>query len=67
MIYNFKDKGLEIKFTWRERISLFFLGRIIMTYKESYHFSAALMSLVQTSLQKYGDAREHIHPKLPKK
>lgn len=67
MIYNFKDKGLEIKFTWRERISLFFLGRITMTHKESYHFSAALMSLVQTSLQKYGDAREHIHPKPPKK
>lgn len=59
MDYHFGDKGLEIKFSWKERLSLFFKGILKMNEYSSYKHSAVLLKLVNSAVTKYGDGNKH--------
>ena len=59
MNYHFGEKGLEIKFSWRERLSLFFKGVYKLDAFGSYKHSAVLLKLVNDAITKYGDGKKH--------
>ena len=55
MNYNFGEKGLEIKFTFKERFFLLFRGVVKLDAYSSYKHSAVLLKLVHDANVKYGD------------
>jgi hypothetical protein len=59
MNYHFEDKGLEIKFSWKERLSLLFRGVIKLNHYSSYQYAAVLLKIVNTAVKKYGDGSKH--------
>jgi hypothetical protein len=59
MQFLFKKEGLEIKLSWRERLSLFFKGKILFSRYDSYVFNATLLRIVSENSKKYGDSKEH--------
>jgi len=59
MQYFFKEKGLKIKFSFKERLSLFFKGHLELDDYTSYEHSAALLKLVSDATTKYGDGKVH--------
>ncbi len=59
MNYNFGEKGLEIKFTFKERFFLLFRGVVKLDAYSSYKHSAVLLKLVHDANVKYGDGKKH--------
>ena len=59
MKYYFKEEGLEIKFSFKERLSLFFKGILKLNSYDSYKHSSMFMKLISDSIKKYGDSSLH--------
>jgi len=59
MKYLFKEKGLQIKFSFKERLTFFFTGSLKLNYFHSYKYSAILLKLVADATKKYGDGKIH--------
>jgi hypothetical protein len=59
MKYFFTEKGLIIKFSFKERLIFFIKGFIKLNCYESYKHSAFLLKLVSEAIQKYGDGKIH--------
>ncbi len=59
MNYHFGKKGLEIKFTFKERFFLLFRGIVKLDAYSSYKHSAVLLKLVHDATAKYGDGTKH--------
>jgi hypothetical protein len=59
MKYNFKEEGLEIKLSWKERLRFLFHGGINMNAYQSYEHFGALIKLASDGVMKYGDSSKH--------
>tara|TARA_R110000772_G_scaffold267228_1_gene390755 strand:+ start:1793 stop:2008 length:216 start_codon:yes stop_codon:yes gene_type:complete len=53
------DKGLEIKYSWKERFTFFFLGRTLFNRKSAYLYYTHMLHLISEGVQKSGDFKEH--------
>ncbi len=59
MQFYFLKNNIEIKLTWKERLSLFFAGKIILNRLASYKLNASLLKICADNSIKYGDSKEH--------
>jgi hypothetical protein len=59
MKYFFNEKGLIIKFSFREKLIIFIKGFIKLNYYDSYKHSSFLLKLVSDAVAKYGDGNVH--------
>ena len=54
MKYYFTEKGLIIKFSFKEKLIFFIKGFIQLNYYDSYKHSAFLLKLISDATSKYG-------------
>ena len=59
MRFYFKEEGIDIKLSWRERATIFFKGILSFNRLESYKLNASFMKILADSTKKYGDSNEH--------
>jgi len=54
-----KKKHLEIQFSWKEILFIVIRGHFKMDNYSVYKFSNVITSIIQSLLEKYGDASKH--------
>jgi hypothetical protein len=59
MKYYFNERGLIIKFSFKERLIFFVKGFMKLNYYDSYKYSAFLLKIVSEAMIKYGDGKIH--------
>jgi len=59
MKFIFKDEGIDIKLSWKERLTICFKGLLSFNRLESYKLNASFMKILADSTKKYGDSNEH--------
>jgi|TARA_R100001460_G_scaffold28981_1_gene57734 hypothetical protein len=59
MKFIFKERGIDIKLSWKERLTICFKGLLSFNRLESYKLNASFMKILADSTKKYGDSNEH--------
>jgi len=59
MKFIFKERGIDIKLSWKERLKICFKGLLSFNRLESYKLNASFMKILADSTKKYGDSNEH--------
>lgn len=59
MIFNHLEKGLQIKFSWKERFNILLKGFVQFDAKGTYDYYNHWLNFITQAHEKYGDARRH--------
>ena len=62
-----EEKGVKLKFSWKERFFILFYGLIRFNRKSSYEFYGHFMALISEGVKLYGSYDEHGQTELGKK